>query len=409
MGINRPRKPSLPKGQRQKPPSDAELFALGEIDQEEYEARLARKARARGAIARTKFGVARGPRKLGAGEFYRRAGTKITYDRDQTAHYLSPKVRLAKAVEIKLRWDELVEEIPIENNVTLYLVASDRATDGYWTVKRREKPPNAPLPPPPLPPLPPNQPPTPGQQGVQEPIYVLNFNTSIEGLPPGMTAQSRRISVNGVSYPYLGGETYTDPNNGGIVIASSVLAINAPQVETLGNFTGLSLLDLQQQGITYWLRSGKIYSLSNGSSLIVIIYEYVGPQPYPNAYELDATQIAYRPPANQTTPLELRGSADNIGRATPLEGTPATPGTPGLPDPNPLPPIPPVQPDADPPQIDYECNCPDYTRIELMDPSIQFESRYSDRVWIDSQAGCDVETGCKHIMAVKLHHNEYPL
>lgn len=406
MGINRPRNPRIPKGQRQKPPTDQELFESGQIDQEEYEARLAKKARARGAIARTKYGVARGPRKLG-GANYRKPGTKMTYDRDQTEQYLSPRARLKRATQIAARWDELVEELPIEDNVTLYLIGSDRATDGYWVVKRKETP-NEPLPVPPLPPLPPNQPPTPGGGGgVQEPIYVLNFAGGA-GLPPGLTAQSRRIFVNGISYPYLGGETYADPNNGGIVIASSVLAINAPRPETSGNFAGQSLADLTAQGIPYWLISGKIYNLSNGGSLIVIIYEYVGDPPYPAFYDNQSTNVEYQRPTSLADPLVLRGAPDNYGLATPLEGAPGTPGTPqpGLPDPTPLPPVPPVQPDTEPPQVDYECDCPDYSRIELMDPASPFESRFSDRVWIDSQAGCDVETGCKHIMAVKLRRGE---
>lgn len=94
---------------------------------------------------------------------------------------------------------------------------------------------------------------------------------------------------------------------------------------------------------------------------------------------------------------------------------PDQPVTPDSPDVDPSEPDQPQDPELpiDPQRASYSCNCPDNSRIELMDPASPFESRWRDRVWTDSRAGAPVyavEGGeivyCKHVLAAMLKRGD---
>ena len=51
----------------------------------------------------------------------------------------------------------------------------------------------------------------------------------------------------------------------------------------------------------------------------------------------------------------------------------------------------------------FVCDCPDYTKAIGALPRSQFNSERRDREWVGSEAGCDTEQGCKHVIATKLH------
>lgn len=50
----------------------------------------------------------------------------------------------------------------------------------------------------------------------------------------------------------------------------------------------------------------------------------------------------------------------------------------------------------------WRCDCPDYTRTQGTLPRSPFNSETVPRDWSSTNAGCDVEYGCKHIVATKL-------
>jgi hypothetical protein len=176
-------------------------------------------------------------------------------------------------------------------------------------------------------------------------------------------------------------------------------------VETLDNWAGGTLNQLETDDQPYWLRNGKIYFLAGGGSLLVVLYQYVGPAPVPATYSLGATERLYNPVASYTEALIVDGFADNFAEALPVGTTPGgNPGGPGSPDLGDPTPPPETIPPTDPPRADYSCNCPDYLRIELMDPGSEWPSRWRDREWRDSFAGADGD--CKHILAVKLRRGD---
>lgn len=53
--------------------------------------------------------------------------------------------------------------------------------------------------------------------------------------------------------------------------------------------------------------------------------------------------------------------------------------------------------------IGLRCDCPDYSRVVGALPRSRWLSEGGDRDWSASSAGCDVEAGCKHIIATRLH------
>jgi len=53
--------------------------------------------------------------------------------------------------------------------------------------------------------------------------------------------------------------------------------------------------------------------------------------------------------------------------------------------------------------VSLRCDCPDYSRVVGALPRSRWFSEAGDRDWSGSDAGCDVEQGCKHVIATRLH------
>ena len=339
--------------------------------------------------------------------YRRQRGAKVEYSPEQTARYKSLATREASAAKILANWEALVHTEPASGGGSEeYHFLSSRAPLGYWTVNAPEEPE------PPQTPILPAPPPEPAPAGGalppgfrQNTVYAAYLAPGqwTPGLPPGFAATSSTFDIDGVDYPWLNAESFTTPIN------SSVIGANGPRVETLINEAPRSLRDLEQNGVPYWLRNIKIYTLQGGTSLIIVLYRYRGPWPQPTSYTFPLTQAEYLPPDSEVAPLVWNGSSDNFAEALPL--TPIPPYGTGGPAPDADPTPPPPAPHPKPPGPPYACDCPDYTRAIADRPASPHPSDWQPRDWSDSKAGAPVgedgRTYCKHALAVMMKRGEW--
>lgn len=336
----------------------------------------------------------------------RQPGEQVTYTPDATERYKSLQMRLLAALDITAQWGEQVTELASDTpGYRFYYFQSERATDGYWTVICNE---GAPANPPYTPEPPPASSPEPGGGGVPynpDTIYISYLDGTFQpGLPPWLlraTESSFGVPGSAVSLPWLDGEVLAP----GVTILDTEYGANGPQIETLTDQSGQTLSQIG----AYWVRNIKLYSLNTGPEILVL-YRWVGAPPYPLAHDASNAAIRYELPDDFSEPLIYEGFAEPYP-ATPQQppGTqPTDPETlPGVP-PNLTPPLPPTRPPAK-----YECNCPDFLKVELADLNSPFPSRHSDRDWRESDAGAPVgangQTYCKHVLATMLYRGDSPV
>jgi hypothetical protein len=329
----------------------------------------------------------------------RRGGERVEYTPEQTERYKSPDIRIEAAKDILARWDDLVREEPRSATLTLYRITSDRSPYGFWTVAVTD--PNA-FPEPDLPRIPPDEGGNGGRLGV---IYAVHNGPggSTPGLPPGLTISPGVRTVSGVDYPYATGETYA----GTLVITG----VGVPTIVMPENRAGRTLDQTRADEQTVWLRHSKSYLLNGTSYLVWLIRRWSGPGFDPATYDDAAAGswwFADPLPGGYSSPLVTSAAPTPLGIANPL--TPYNPGAGGGSgdpldeDPTPPPRLP-YPPDDPPGGGAFSCDCPDYVRFEYIDPESPYPSRWREREWVESKAGCainDAGIGCKHTIAVAL-------
>lgn len=329
----------------------------------------------------------------------RQLGDRPSYTPAQTERYKSPWERLSKAQEIFANWALMVREEAVSEQVTLYRITSDRSPWGYWTVAVNRDPSDPSLPSPLLPPLP-LDPGGGSGGGGGGPInvdayagYIDAFGDPYPGRPPGMNYSLTFVAVNGIfGFPYPTGESFP----GGVIVTNP----GAGQIRTAIDLTGQALAAVEGVEVVWYLHS-KFYLLA-GDPVQVWLGVYRGPGP-DDPLSFDTENLwGYLP--NVSDPLSS-GSfpATGVGTLTPLTitgggggGGSADPNTPSI-EPPPLEP-------SDPP-LYFNCDCPDYSQIEEIDPDSPYPSRWQRREWVGSEAGCTVNDqgiGCKHTIAVAL-------
>lgn len=342
----------------------------------------------------------------------RKPGAIVTYTDDQTARYLSMQQRLARAQELV----DSIQEIPSDNPARgLYFFPSERAPapSGGWLVTVDEtRPPGGDEPqipdPPGDPPSPGGMPPTSARTVFSAFLGQFGFEP---GLPPQMTQVRGTTTYAGypgsnVLLPWIFVQQSTPP-----IALSPNEAVNLIRIIAPGGNEGRSLLEI---GGGYWVQSGIIHYYQTGPISITALLRYV-PRPgesVPQIYQSNPGDRAYRMPVRASDPLVDDGfppgyQAYPLGY-DPTNPDPTPPPDPGDPD---QPGDPPGSPPVDPGRAHYECNCPDYSRVELQDPGSDFPSRWRDRQWAESRAGCPVNVTdgkvyCKHVLAVMLHRDD---
>lgn len=354
----------------------------------------------------------------------RKPGTQVVYTPEQTERYKSLAPRLQKASALVGAIEEISSERP---GRVLYFFPSDRAPapPGGWLVTIDENEPPAPEPP--LPGLgPAGEPPLSGNpQPTRNTVFVAHLRNGYRpGLPPEVATAQGRIVIgfqaiqNGVpltsiDVPWITGERAAS----GFVFRDRVEAPNLFKVIAPLAARGQSL---NQLGGGYWVGGGAIYTLRGpippDIRPLVLLFRYV-PRPgesVPAFYSPDPDYRAFPPPYDLDEPLTtnallfgppVSAIAYPFG-VDPFDPTPAAPpGDPAAPDQPQDPPLP-----EDPERAHYECNCPDFIRVELQDVTSEFPSRWRDRTWIDSDAGAPVdEEGrayCKHVLAAMLKRGD---
>lgn len=341
----------------------------------------------------------------------RKPGAQVTYTAEQTARYRSLEPRIEKARALV----DQIQEIPSDQiGRELYFFPSERAPDppGGWLVTVMEDQPD----PPPFIPIP-GEVPGGGAVVVQPPpnVYVAHFGVTAfdPGLPPEITdalpveAYFPTSFIPALSLPWI-----EDEVTPGLTIVNTIENQALADVIVPPEGAGQSLLELGANEIGFWISFGKIYQFSPAGSAIAIFLKWVG-LGFPASYTYEPSWLSYQMPSNGNTPLTSPFPPINV-TAYPLGVDPNNPDPP----PPQRPPIDPAAPDmpADPdPPIDpgrghYECNCPDYSRIELQDPASLFPSRWRDRTWIDTDAGAPVGADdrvyCKHVLAAMIKRGD---
>lgn len=341
----------------------------------------------------------------------RKPGAQVSYTAEQTARYQSLPARIERAQEILAAG--LIEEIPSDQiGRELYFFPSERAPNppGGWLVTVIDEEPD----PEPYLPIPGA---TPAGGSGQQPgpnVYIASFGAAAldPGLPPellrGIPIENYfpTTFLSALPLPWLEDETPA----AGLTISNTLEGLGLAAVVVPPEAAGLTITGLIAGEIGFWVQFGKIYQFSPAGSAIVVLFKWAGPGPRPPAYTYNSDWLTYRIPSSGGVPLINPVEPFNV-TAYPLGVDPNNP----QPQPQPIDPAAPDMPEDPPLPIDpgrgnYECNCPDYSRIELQDPSSPFPSRWRDRVWIDSEAGAPVSADnrvyCKHVLAAMLKRGD---
>jgi hypothetical protein len=326
--------------------------------------------------------------------FRRRPGTRVVYGTAQTARYKSLQSRQQRALEIVSQWPLRVSEQPVDAGRTLYLFASQRSSEGFWTVIREES--TNPAPPPPAPDVVPN-PGLGGIAGAIASVFAVSLSTTgwASGLIQGFTAVPSAFAMTGLQLPWLVGERFN-----GTVPQTIPSGLN-PRIITIGRQDGQTLAALNLAGIGYWVRNIKLYLMPQ--IMPILLFRWIGNgQPEPPNFTTGPGQFEYQAPPDLNTPLSVIAAPEVIPPAVPVVPVAPAPDL-GNPGGNPTRPLEPIPPGA-PNRPNYTCDCPDFTRYQLAVPDSPWLSEQSDRDWTDSRAGTD--DYCKHILAVALYRGD---
>jgi hypothetical protein len=344
----------------------------------------------------------------------RKPGTKVTYTQEQTDRYKSLDIRLEAAAGLV----DLIEEIPSDRpGRVLYFFPSDRAPKppGGWVVTVDEDEPPLPTPPTPDPLGPPPRPGPP--QNTASTVFVARLSDLQPGLPPEITDATGRVVISSAAIRFGVPSTILDiPWLLGARFQAGLTLQDlreAPNLFRIVAAPGLAGQTLNQLGGGYWVQAGMIYTLRLPTGVnratVVVTYRYV-PRPgeaVPLAFS-GAGLVEYEMPIDSAEPLIF----DSVALQAVAYPVGFDPTNPDPPPPDPADPDPPQDPPLplDPGRRHYECNCPDYTRIELQDPASEFPSRWRDRVWIESDAGAptdeDGRAYCKHVLAAMIRRGD---
>jgi hypothetical protein len=277
----------------------------------------------------------------------RRLGDRVSYTPEQIERYKSPWERLKKAQKIYANWNALVREEPINPDLTLYRIASERSPWGYWTVSVEQN-----------------------VGAVYAGYRIFPTGNFEPGIPPGLNYSISFVTINGVpGFPYPTGVTF-----GGSPLVSG---FGDPDILTPAPHDGQPLSALIGV-VPIWFLYVETFEIG-GQSYIVFLFRWRGPLPNPPEFIRDG-YYTYSPDVSD--PLGVSGTF-----------YPIPPGV------DTLPPL-----EIDPP-ANFSCDCPDWAKIEEIDPNSPYPSRWQRREWVLSDAGClvnDQGIGCKHTIAVAL-------
>jgi hypothetical protein len=184
----------------------------------------------------------------------RRLGDRVSYTPEQIERYKSPWERLKKAQKIYANWNALVREEPINPDLTLYRIASERSPWGYWTVSVE-------------------------QIGAVYAGYRIFPTGNFEpGIPPGLDYSISFVTANGVpGFPYPTGVTF-----GGSPLVSG---FGDPEILTPAPHDGQPLSALIGV-VPIWFLYVETFEIG-GQSYIVFVFRWRGPLPNPPEFIRD--------------------------------------------------------------------------------------------------------------------------